>query len=76
MGTLASSVARPNARVAIYDHKPKQCAASSHSTARLPPAQIDKEGANPERVKQELTEHNLIPGGRGRGGLVSRAGAD
>lgn len=22
---------------------------------------IDKEGANPERVKQELTEHNLVP---------------
>jgi hypothetical protein len=29
----------------------------------MPPLllQIDKEGANAERVKQELTEHNLVP---------------
>ena len=27
-----------------------------------PPPQIDKEGANPERVKQELTEHDLVSG--------------
>lgn len=44
------------------------CCLSSAQTGKVcssPPSQIDKEGANPERVKQELTEHNLIPGGFG-----------
>lgn len=38
-------------------------AGSSHLFFAYQHLQIDKEGANPERVKQELTEHNLIPGG-------------
>lgn len=46
--------------------RPQTIEAISHANAAGVPIvvainKIDKEGANPERVKQELTEHNLIP---------------
>ena len=42
---------------------PARCtrAAHVHTHPSSCPPQIDKEGANPERVKQELTEHGLLP---------------
>lgn len=59
-GSASAAPSHPNTHM----HKSHRDLSTTTSPALPPPrclAQIDKEGANPDRVKQELTEQNLVP---------------